>query len=196
MDFRGEKILFTDERIKDKDKHPSLNFYSIRHDDDGYGDPCTIEEGVWVNHFGDIVCNHKLDLDNTGYNGTHWIDLSEFEKSDFYGYQHSLTIEEYTNLTFETRFVEVIIGNRKVKIKDEEFEVDIFTRDMPYTDYRFKHAYIFNNLLLPYRGELSSWIGKIFEAGLYQHNEKLLMVLPPENEKDIYHIRNIRRKEG
>lgn len=50
----------------------SINRYEIRSDDDGRGDPCTIEQSVVVNRLGAFLSSDMIEFGSDGY-----IDISD-----------------------------------------------------------------------------------------------------------------------
>lgn len=60
--IRGIEVYVTDVRVgSNVKKRSDLYHYQIRHSDEDWGDPCTIEPSVLVNHYGDIVSRKSLD---------------------------------------------------------------------------------------------------------------------------------------
>ena len=59
----GQPMLFTNARC-DRDTLPSgMYMYEIRHDDDGRGDPCEIADWIMVNHWGTVISNRPVRMD-------------------------------------------------------------------------------------------------------------------------------------
>lgn len=183
--FRDETILFTDARIKNDEQQSGLNYYHIRHDDEGWL-PVSVENKVLVNHFGTIISSNKLDMDVMNWNGERYINLSEQEKNTLCGGGNRITIEEYIKQYGEYVPCKVFIGRPILYVDGESFIVKIFDREK---EFDLQTAYIFNNVVLPYRGRLS--IGDTIKTGLYEHNEHLLMILPDTHDQDFYTIKNI-----
>lgn len=78
--IKGVNVYVTDYRIgRETKKRDDLYHYQIRHDDDGYGEPCTIEPSVLVNHYGDIAS--KVSLDHLLDTRTHWKQM-QLEDND------------------------------------------------------------------------------------------------------------------
>lgn len=64
INFRGQEIIvFRDKRIQDEEVPIGYKRYSIRHSDDDWGIPRTIEMKVWVNHYGDILAKGDIIFD-------------------------------------------------------------------------------------------------------------------------------------
>lgn len=78
--IRGIEVYVTDVRVgSNVNKRSDLYHYQIRHSDEDWGEPCTIEPSVLVNHYGDIVS--KESLDHLFDTRTHWIQL-QLENND------------------------------------------------------------------------------------------------------------------
>lgn len=61
VNLRGKEIYVTDKRIKKIEEREGLNYYHIRHSDEDWGEPYSIEQRVLVNHFGSVVTKDNLD---------------------------------------------------------------------------------------------------------------------------------------
>lgn len=59
------ECLYSDIRIKTIPE--GYNRYSIRHADDDWVDPATLEPRVIVNHMADILTKEKIDFGKDGY---------------------------------------------------------------------------------------------------------------------------------
>lgn len=59
-----EKILFTILRVDPKSVPKGLYVYDIRHSDEDWGEPATIEPKVIVNHMGAIITNEEIKFPN------------------------------------------------------------------------------------------------------------------------------------
>ena len=79
FNFRGHNVEVTSLRIRRADRLPDKHYYEIREDDDGCGDPVTLEAGVMVNHFGTLISDDAIDLGPDGY-----LILTEDEQSDIF----------------------------------------------------------------------------------------------------------------
>jgi hypothetical protein len=67
VEVAGMKLLVMEGwRVETKDvKAPAgLNMYRIRHSDEDFSEPVTIEPSVWVNHWGLVLSNGELKFDN------------------------------------------------------------------------------------------------------------------------------------
>ncbi|PVC74994.1 hypothetical protein C2I27_03650 [Priestia megaterium] len=56
-------VELTQSRIKKEERKEDLHYYDIRHSDDDWGEPSTVESGVWVNHFGTLATTAPLELE-------------------------------------------------------------------------------------------------------------------------------------
>lgn len=81
--FRGIECYVSDTRIKKEDMIEGFNYYGIRHSDEDWGIPITIEDFVVVNHWGtlasktDLVTHFSNDIERWGENDSRWcIDLT------------------------------------------------------------------------------------------------------------------------
>ena len=52
--------LFSAKRLKRSEVPEGYNRYAIRHNDDDFVQPDTLEPGVLINHFGDFLCTEDL----------------------------------------------------------------------------------------------------------------------------------------
>lgn len=83
--FRGVTILKATEgpRIKrdefEQVKEKGYHFYAMRHGDNDWSLPLSIEKGVLVNYFGYLITDAPLTLDQEGYNGNSYTELTEEE---------------------------------------------------------------------------------------------------------------------
>lgn len=85
LNFKGYECYIADMRILQADKRSDLYYYGIRHSDDDFSMPVTIEPNVIVNHWGTLVTREPIDhLMDTS---THWhqIELDEEDVSNFWG---------------------------------------------------------------------------------------------------------------
>lgn len=60
INFRGYEGYIVDTRVKKENRKESYFYYDLRHDDD-WTDPCTIEDSVFVNHWGTICFKESID---------------------------------------------------------------------------------------------------------------------------------------
>lgn len=63
----GKKMLFTILRVNIDSLPEGLFRYDIRHCDDDWSAPATIEKTVLVNHMGAVITDEKFDLGENGY---------------------------------------------------------------------------------------------------------------------------------
>ena len=66
MELFGKAVLFTEERIPSSELPAKINRYEVRSDDDGKGIMCQIGKRIIVNHWGTILSNHPIRLDEEG----------------------------------------------------------------------------------------------------------------------------------
>lgn len=80
--FRGIEGYITDLRIPHADRKHDLFYYEIRHSDEDFWEPVTIEPSVIVNNWGTIV--FKLPIDHMMDTSTHWhqIELTDQESNN------------------------------------------------------------------------------------------------------------------
>lgn len=64
---RNIDCYFSDIRIKKQDIPEGYNRYSIRHADDDWVEPATLEPGVIVNHMADILTKETINFGKYGY---------------------------------------------------------------------------------------------------------------------------------
>jgi hypothetical protein len=70
-------VLSINRRVSAEDRHPDFQYYEIRHADDDWDMPISIENNVMVNFWGTIITDEKLDLQNGVKVLTSW-DADEF----------------------------------------------------------------------------------------------------------------------
>ena len=77
--FLGRKVLFTDIRIASSSLPVGIYKYDIRHDDDGQGTPCTVENSVYANYYGSILTKEpiKFSIDN---HDDRYLDINRDDK--------------------------------------------------------------------------------------------------------------------
>lgn len=83
--IRGIEVYVTDVRVgRNVNKRDDLYHYQIRHSDEDWGDPCTIEPSILVNHYGDIVS--KKNLEHLFDTSTNWkqIQLEDNDVEEIY----------------------------------------------------------------------------------------------------------------
>ncbi len=87
VNFRENEIYLYALRVKDNDIPKGFKRYSIRHDDDDSGLPRTIENEVWVNHYGDILTQNDIKFDlvvvSKCLNPADYTELTESEQNLF-----------------------------------------------------------------------------------------------------------------
>ena len=67
VEYKGEYALIYEGRLDKSTVPDGFHAYDIRHADEDWGDPCTIEKSVVVNFFGSIILNHPLEIPERGY---------------------------------------------------------------------------------------------------------------------------------
>lgn len=85
----GKLVLFTPSRIKDEDLPKGIYRYEVRHDDECLGIMCELSKRILVNHWGTILSNKPIQLEQNGYR---YIDE---DKDVHYLSIKPLTIPEY-----------------------------------------------------------------------------------------------------
>lgn len=65
--FQGKPALFTDGRLDKTTLPAGIYCYDIRHSDNDWGKPCTLENHVLVNFFGSIITKEPISLSSEGY---------------------------------------------------------------------------------------------------------------------------------
>lgn len=83
-------VLFTDFRIDRETVPEGLTLYEIRHDDNGRGTPCTIENKVAVNFYGTILCKHPIKMTKSEYG-----DYRNISRKNFRHVKPRVTVDEY-----------------------------------------------------------------------------------------------------
>ena len=61
INFRGYEGYITESRIKPQDRKEDLFYYELRHEDDDWSEPCTIDDFVWVNFWGTICFKESIN---------------------------------------------------------------------------------------------------------------------------------------
>jgi hypothetical protein len=82
--FREQECYICEGRIKTEDRIEGYNYYAMRHSDDDWSKPVTIENGVVVNYYGLLATKKELKMDNEWSEGRYEIVLTDAE-SDFLG---------------------------------------------------------------------------------------------------------------
>ena len=68
INFRGYEGYVIESRIKSDEKRDDLFYYHLRHDDD-WGEPVTLEDYVFVNHWGTMCFKESIDHLLTPWSG-------------------------------------------------------------------------------------------------------------------------------
>lgn len=58
----GQPMLFTCLRCDRTTLPKGMYMYEVRYDDEGRGDPCEIADWIMVNHWGTVIGNHPVKL--------------------------------------------------------------------------------------------------------------------------------------
>lgn len=79
--FKGIEGYIIEDRISANDKRDDLYYYHLRHSDEDWANPCTIEDYVLLNHWGTICFKESIDnlLEPWG-EGRLSIDLTQDEE--------------------------------------------------------------------------------------------------------------------
>ena len=91
VEYKGEYALLYEGRLDKTTVPDGFHVYDIRHSDDDWGEPRTIEKSVTVNFYGSIILNHPLDIPECGY-----IDVGE-EDINCLGYS-ATTADPWENI--------------------------------------------------------------------------------------------------
>lgn len=86
IELMGKPALFTNERLENADLPEGLYCYHLR--EDGYGQFCSIERKVGVNHGGTVITREPINLGKEGC-----LSLTEDTSPNFLG--ESMTLEEF-----------------------------------------------------------------------------------------------------
>lgn len=79
FELRGVPVVKTTSlRIPQEERNPDLHYYNLRHADDNWFEPISVEHFVMVNHCGSIVTTRPLEL-NDGITSNPYLDLTEEE---------------------------------------------------------------------------------------------------------------------
>lgn len=82
VDFRGYEVYVTDLRVKER--FDGLYYYDIRHLEEDFSVPCTVEEFVVENHWGTMVSTQDLTrILKKFWNGKTCTDLTKEESERF-----------------------------------------------------------------------------------------------------------------
>lgn len=88
MKLFGHKVLFTESRIASKDLPKELYKYELREDGENIVE---IGKSILINHYGTIISNKKIKLNNEGYR-----DIDEL-KDIKYSIEPEVTLKQYMN---------------------------------------------------------------------------------------------------
>ena len=89
----GHEVLFTDIRVSSKLIPDGLYKYEVRHDDESWGEMVQLAKGIMVNHFGTVLSDKPIKLDENGYR-----DIDE-ERDVKETNKPSMTITQYLQKT-------------------------------------------------------------------------------------------------
>lgn len=87
----GKLVLFTPSRIRDEELPKGIYRYEVRHDDECLGIMCELSKRILVNHWGTILSDKPIQLEQNGYR---YIDE---DKDVQYLNSRSLTLQKYLN---------------------------------------------------------------------------------------------------
>jgi hypothetical protein len=84
--FRGVPVIHvTGARIRQEDRQEGLYYYDIRHSDEDWGYPCTVEPYVLVNHFGTMVTTEPIEIE-PDENGDVYLEITDEERELIWEY--------------------------------------------------------------------------------------------------------------
>ena len=87
----GKPVLFTDDRINPLTVPPSdVHMYEIRHSDEDFGEPVTIENHIGANFFGTVLTAFELSIDD-------FLPLTE-QDYDFFSTDQMTVVEYLSNI--------------------------------------------------------------------------------------------------
>lgn len=78
--FKGQEAYISDMQIPSEERLPSLHYYEIRHSDEDFYEPATVEIRVSVNFFGTLATKQPLEFADPK---DPFISLSEEESEEF-----------------------------------------------------------------------------------------------------------------
>ena len=87
----GREVLFTDVRISSSLIPSGMHKYEVRHDDECFGEMVQLAKGIMVNHWGTIISDKPIKLDEDGYR-----DIDE-ERDVKDVNKPAITLKEYMN---------------------------------------------------------------------------------------------------
>lgn len=74
-------VTLTYLRIRQEEREEGLFYYNLRHSDEDWGDPYSLEKHVLVNHFGTIATMEPIPLlEENNEKNDKWIELTEADK--------------------------------------------------------------------------------------------------------------------
>ena len=91
LEIFGKKVLFTCMRIDRKTVPNGLYVYDVRHDDDCSGEICEIKSYILVNHWGTIITDTPIKLDEL------W-NCRLVEKEDYHYTGDSFHLKEFFDI--------------------------------------------------------------------------------------------------
>ena len=86
-------MLFTNLRCDRETLPKGMYMYEVRHDDDGRGDPCEIANWIMVNHWGTVISNRPVRLDEQTPGGKPYRMIDSEYDWNYEG--ESQTLKEY-----------------------------------------------------------------------------------------------------
>ena len=89
----GQPMLFTNLRCDRETLPKGMYMYEVRHDDDGRGDPCEIANWIMVNHWGTVISNRPVRLDEQTPGGKPYRIIDSEYDWNYEG--ESQTLKEY-----------------------------------------------------------------------------------------------------
>ena len=67
---------FTEDRVIRDTVPPEKWHYEVRHDDEGYGEPCQVKDAIIVNFFGTLITDEPIQFDE---NDECWLEEGDWE---------------------------------------------------------------------------------------------------------------------
>lgn len=132
-----------------------------------------------------------MDLSNELYDRNGYIELTQEEIDDFL--EESNDIESLDEYVKEVGPIEVKIYDGRPYIIIEGLTYGVSVLNYGFNDFSDNMAFIVNDYVLPFRGKLTDYIGKVLKLGIYDLYEKLIVLPPIEKDKE-YSIKNIKGK--
>lgn len=78
--FRNKECFICDERVKNQNRNNNYNYYELRHGDEDFSLPETIENKVIVNFWGTLATKEEIKLDNEWSKDRFESELTKQEK--------------------------------------------------------------------------------------------------------------------